>query len=182
MPKYLRLKNAGEVFFFTVVTFQRQKLFDDEPCRRLLAQTIKEVKNSHPFTIEAWVLLPDHLHCIWTLPPGDEDFSTRWRLIKGKFSRRASLWRRQEHLLNPSRRRRRETTIWQRRFWEHAIRDEKDFQNHFDYIHYNPMKHGLVRRVRAWPYSTFHRYVRQGIYPEDWGGEILFAGDDLFGE
>lgn len=120
--------------------------------------------------IDAWVLLPDHLHCVWTLPEGDLDFSSRWMAIKRAVSLACRDGNRREDLLNASKRARRESTLWQRRFWEHQIRDESDFARHVDYLHYNPVKHGHVRQPGDWPYSTFHRYVRAGLYAPDWGG------------
>jgi len=126
-----------------------------------------EVKSSHPFTIDAWVLLPEHLHCIWTLPQGDMDFSKRWGLIKAKFSKALS---------------RQNTSVWQNRFWEHLIRDDRDMQIHLDYIHYNPVKHGYVESPKDWPSSTFHRYVQEGLYPLNWGEGVSFNSADKFGE
>jgi putative transposase len=128
----------------------------------------------HPFKIDAFVLLPDHLHCIWTLPHEDRDFSKRWRLIKSDFSRQCVA----KHKTTPSasRLRKKEQAIWQRRFWEHQIRKETDFINHVEYIHYNPVKHRLVQAPKDWEYSSFHRYVREGIYDVEWGArkEITF--------
>jgi putative transposase len=133
----------------------------------LLKKTFKAVQTRHPFTIDAIVLLPDHLHCLWTLPPGDSDFSTRWMLIKSTFTRTCydplQTERRQSEILK------REQNLWQRRFWEHQIRDDEDMIRHADYIHYNPVKHGLVGSPHAWEYSSLHRCVREGIYPPDWG-------------
>ena len=114
------------------------------------------------------VVLPDHLHALWTLPPGDSDFSTRWMLVKSAFSRRYTQTT-ELRAPGPSRVRRREQAIWQRRFWEHQIRDERDLASHVDYIHYNPVKHGYVSAAKDWPYSSFHRYVRLGLCPLDWG-------------
>jgi putative transposase len=130
----------------------------------LLRESLRKVKAVHPFRIDAMVVLPEHLHCIWTLPPGDADYGTRWGLIKAGFSRGVS----SPEARSKSRKKRGERGIWQRRFWEHTIRGEQDFQRHFDYIHWNPVKHGLVERVADWPYSTFHRYALQGILPVDW--------------
>jgi putative transposase len=119
--------------------------------------------------MEAIVILPDHLHCIWTLSEGDDDFSTRWRQVKAAFSRQLpKTERRSQSRLNKG-----ERGIWQRRFWEHAIRDEVDHQRHVDYIHYNPIKHEYVTRVADWPFSSFHHFVRMGVYPGDWGGSGL---------
>ncbi len=111
-------------------------------------------------------MLPEHLHCIWTLPEGDGDFSLRWRLLKSHFSRHIPCG----EAVTASRQKRAERGIWQRRFWEHAIRNEGDLRNHLDYIHWNLVKHGLVDRVRDWPYSSFHKHVQQGYYDGDWGG------------
>lgn len=182
MPSYLRPRTAGGTFFFTVVTFERKRILTLESSRQILGQAIKEVQRQYPFYIEAWVLLPDHLHAIWTLPHGDTDYSIRWGLIKARFSKEGKAVFHGQRSANPSRIKRRETTIWQRRFWEHVIRDDQDFQRHLDYIHYNPVKHGLVARVGDWPYSTFHRYVREGFYPENWGEGVSFDQDDCFGE
>jgi putative transposase len=119
-----------------------------------------------PFESSAWVLLPDHLHTIWQLPENDGNYSLRWSLIKQEVTRRCG--GADNVQLTGSRRRRREGMIWQRRFWEHTIRDDTDFRNHIDYIHFNPVKHGYVKRPSDWPYSTFHRFVQERIYPEDW--------------
>ncbi|MCK9376060.1 MAG: transposase [Syntrophobacterales bacterium] len=182
MPRYLRPKTEGSIFFFTVVAFGRRKILTIENSRKILSNAVAEVRTQYPFSINAWVLLPEHLHAIWTLPEGDTDYSKRWGLIKAKFSKESKLLFHEEHSLTPSRNKRRETTIWQRRFWEHSIRDDEDFRNHIDYIHYNPVKHGLVQRVGDWPYSTFHSYVREGLYPENWGEGVSFSRDDSFGE
>ena len=116
---------------------------------------IKSVKGARPFHINACVVLPEHLHCIWTLPENDDDFSSRWREIKKQFTKLSGC-----------------RTIWQPRFWEHTIRDEVDYRRHTDYIYINPVKHGWVTRVQDWPFSTFHRDVRNGLYPVDWAGEL----------
>ena len=135
----------------------------------LLREVVRIVKQNHPFKIHGWVVLPDHLHCVIELPEGDVDFATRWRLIKMGFSKGLPRIER----LSKVRERRGERGIWQRRFWEHLIRDEADYQAHMDYVHINPLKHGLVRRVVDWPHSTFHRLVAIGVYPADWAGEGL---------
>jgi putative transposase len=122
------------------------------------------------------------MHCLWTLPPGDTNFPQRWGLIKAKFSQRAKEFLDRGEGQTSSGVKKREGTIWQRRFWEHIIRDDNDFQTHFDYIHFNPVKHGLVSRVKDWPYSTFHRNVRENIYSEDWADVPFFESDDEFGE
>ncbi len=130
--------------------------------------------SERPFVIEAFVLLPDHLHCIWTLPPDDADYATRWSMIKRGMSQKV------RNLiqvpLRMSQQNRGEIGLWQRRFWEHQIRDDADREGHVDYIHWNPVKHGYVRQVRDWPYSSFHRFVARGYYPLDWaGGSSAFA-------
>ncbi len=123
----------------------------------------------HPFHVEGWVVLPDHLHCIWTLPRGDDDFAMRWRLIRSGFSHALPAVERRSRV----RVYRRELGIWQRRFRVHLIHDEEDYRRHMDYLHFNPVKHGYVERVSEWPYSTFHRLVARGVYPPDWAGGNL---------
>lgn len=140
--QYRRAKTPGATYFFTVVTYNRQHLFKTDEIIQLLRQAFHTVKQRYPFEIDAIVLLPDHLHCLWTLPDADADFSTRWRLIKTYFSRyRPEDYKRQCSL---ARLKKKEQAIWQRRFWEHQIRDERDFRRHVDYIHYNPVSHQLV--------------------------------------
>jgi putative transposase len=182
MPRFLRLKSPGGTFFFTVVTFKRRRFLTDPRSRVILREVISEVRQKYPFTIDAWVLLPDHIHTIWTLPEMDTDFSKRWGLIKRGFSNKARNFLHHDFIMTDSKELHRECTIWQRRFWEHQIRDEEDLPRHLDYIHYNPVKHGLVANVADWPYSTFHRYVEQGLYPSDWGENITFDHDNNFGE
>ena len=166
MPDYRRLYQHGGTWFFTVVTFHRRPLLQEDYCVSLLSNCLEHVKQRHPFVIDAQVILPDHLHCIWTLPAGDTDFSTRWNLVKGEFSRRYG----QEFEAVPSsRKRRREQTVWQRRFWEHLVRDQEDFNRLCDYIHYNPVKHGLAKSPVEWPHSTCSDFVVKGLYPRDWG-------------
>ena len=171
MTEYRRYRIPGATWFFTVNLAERQGnrlLIDHVEVLRAAFVTVRE---RHPFQIDAIAVLPDHLHCILTLPAGDADFSTRWGLIKGNFSRRIEPGER----LSESRRKRGERGVWQRRFWEHCLRDDRDYQRHVDYIHWNPVKHGLTRSVRDWPYSSFHDYVRRGSYPADWGQDIDFS-------
>lgn len=182
MANYRRACEPGGTFFFTVVTCRRGIIFDKPESRRILREIVQEVRQRRPFTNDAWVLLPEHLHCIWTLPKETSDFSARWGLIKSGFSKRTRSLFHVEEWINDSKLKHRESTIWQRRFWEHQIRTEEEYQAYMDYIHYNPVKHGLVRSALDWPYSTFHRYVRLGIYPENWGGEIIEASEHQFGE
>jgi len=133
MPNYYRARD-GTAYFFTVVTWQRQPILCEEPSRRVLREVIQELQLSHPFTIEAWVLLPDHLHCIWTLPKGDSNYSLRWGWLKKEFTKRIR-GRIDTVCPTSSRQRHREAGVWQRRFWEHQLRDEADFAAHCDYIH-----------------------------------------------
>jgi putative transposase len=167
---YYRRVRFGNIFFFTLVSFHRRPILCDPTIRRSLRRAIGDVRETRPFWVDGWVLMPDHLHCIWTLPEGDSDFSTRWSLIKRSVSRFSPDIVPDSKLRNASVRKHRESTIWQRRFWEHLIRDDADFERHLDYIHYNPVRHGYVTRAVEWPYSTIHRYVRDGVYPVDWGG------------
>jgi putative transposase len=132
------------------------------------------VRDFAPFHIDAWVVLPEHLHCVWTLPEWDADYSGRWRMIKAGFSARmpAARYRSESKIAKG------EKGIWQRRFWEQTIRDERDYAVHVDYVHFNSVRHGLVARAADWPHSTFHRAVREGLYPADWGGGSSWAGID----
>lgn len=180
MATFRRSVVPGATYFFTVNTHQRRKVLTEPPFYSALKSALQQVKAERPFTIDAFVLLPDHLHCIWTLPPDDGNYALRWNLIK----RLVSQATRDDiaPALSASRRKRRESGLWQRRFWEHQIRDDLDFARHVDYIHVNPMKHGYVQRVSDWPYSSFHRYVRDGIYPHDWAGSASLDGGRDFGE
>ena len=168
MPNYRRTFVPGGTWFFTVNLLRRRgsNLLVREI--ELLRSSVRRVRAKHPFRIDAWVVLPEHMHCIWTLPPDDGDFSTRWRLIKHGVSRSLPRTERIADLRAANG----ERGIWQHRFWEHLLRDGTDFTRHFDYVHVNPVKHGYVRRVRDWPYSTFHRCVAGGIYPENWCGDM----------
>lgn len=172
MPEYRRAHVEGGIFFFTVVTYDRQPIFANATARGFLHQAWEDTCNRFPFETVAICLLPDHLHCIWHLPEDEWDFSTRWGQIKSQFSKKylKEIEPGQEH--NPSRDRRGEASIWQRRFWEHTIRDEEDLHTHLDYIHYNPVKHGYVTSPADWKWSSFLRFVKLGAYELDWG-----AGD-----
>ena len=181
MPNYRRADVAGGTYFFTVNTFHRRTFLVQDQARSSLREAIMEVRTTLPFTIDAWVLLPDHIHCLWTLPRGDTDFATRWRLIKTRVTQRCGEMFGNNQLLTERRKTKRQGSLWQNRYWEHLIRDERDFASHLDYVHWNPIKHGLVKHVADWPYSSFHRYVGAGIYPPDWAtGGIEIAG--TFGE
>jgi putative transposase len=169
MSDYQRVRIAGGTYFFTLVTFDRQPILNSEPARAGLREALRATRAVQPFRLDAICLLPEHLHCLWTLPAGDTDFSGRWNRIKGLFSK--LLLATNETPADPgaSRRRKGETTIWQRRFWEHFIRDDEDFRRHLDYLHFNPVKHGHVTRAADWPWSSFARYVRMGWYDAAWG-------------
>ena len=144
-----------------------------------LRESVRWVKQRRPFYIDAWVILPDHMHTVWTLAEGDADYSSRWREIKKRFSKSIEKTER----LSRVRKDKGERGIWQRRFWEHTIKNEKDYQRHVDYVHYNPLKHGLVNRVKDWPFSSFHRAVASGIYSTEWCGESLENNNQqMFGE
>jgi putative transposase len=179
MPDYRRNYVAGGTFFFTVVTHRRSQFLCRPEARHLFRSCIRTQLRNRPFKIDAVALLPDHLHMMWTLPRHDKDFSTRWSAIKGDFTRE---WLRQsgsEAQTTSGQRREGRRGVWQPRFIEHTIRDEDDFQSHLDYIHYNPVKHGWARSPKEWRWSSFHRYVRLGAYPIDWGrAAITFQGVD----
>lgn len=175
MVLYRRNRVPGGTYFFTVTLWNRRSSLlvdriDD------LRESVRHVLREKPFRIDAWVVLPEHLHAVLTLPPGDDDYSGRWKFIKGRFTHRLVAAG-----LPIAKNKRGEYALWQGRFWEHTIRDEADFAHHVDYVHYNPVKHGWVRRVRDWPYSTFHRDVAAGICPADWGGDISESPGD-YGE
>jgi putative transposase len=166
MTSYRRSKVAGGSYFFTLSLAERRSTLLVERID-LLREAIRTVRARHPFEIDAMVVLPDHLHCIWTLPENDSDYATRWSLIKGNFSRAVEPGERRRK----SRIARRERGIWQRRFWEHAIRDETDYNNHVAYIHINPVKHGHVARAVAWPHSSIHRHIEKGLCDPGWAAE-----------
>ena len=174
MQSYRRNLIPGGTYFFTVNLLDRSsRLLVDEIAT--LRASVAVARDRLPFRINAWVVLPDHMHCIWTLPPDDADYPSRWRMIKARFSRRMS-----DHApVSASRTSKGELGIWQRRYWEHTVRDARDFAAHVDYVHFNPVKHRYVARVADWPCSTFHRYVASGTYPADWGTEpeIQAAGE-----
>jgi putative transposase len=166
MTNYRRSDIAGASYFFTVNLADRSLSLLTKHIE-LLRHAFEYTRERHSFTVEAIVILPEHIHAIWTLPEGDNDFSLRWRLIKTVFSRSLP----QAEPRSDSRRRKAERGIWQRRYWEHLIRGDADFAQHVDYIHINPVKHGLVTSVADWPHSSFHRYVRVGMLPKNWAGK-----------
>jgi putative transposase len=172
MVRYRRNFVPGGTFFFTVTLADRTSsvLVDHVDALR---SAFRIARHERPFTIDAVVVLPEHLHAIWTLPPGDCDYSGRWKRIKAYFTHRLVVAG-----ASVERHRNGEYAVWQRRFWEHTIRNEADFERHIDYVHFNPVKHRLVNRVCEWPYSSFHVYVRRGSLPIDWAGD---ADNDVMG-
>jgi putative transposase len=174
--RYRRTDVAGGTFFFTVNLADRSsRLLIDHI--DLLRDAVRNVRRAHPFDFVAMVVLPDHLHAIWVLPAGDRDYPLRWSLIKSGFSRRLRMF---EPISQP-RRRKRERGIWQRRYWEHRIRDDADLERHVEYIHINPVKHGYVQAPVEWLYSSIHRYIRQGLLSPEWAGGDE-RGEAEFGE
>jgi putative transposase len=176
MVRYRRNFVPGGTFFFTVALEDRRSCALVDHIDSLRA-AFRITRSERPFTIDAVVILPDHLHAIFTLPPDDLDFSGRWRQIKSHFTRHVVA-----QGLAVERNPKGEHKLWQRRFWEHTIRDETDFARHFDYVHFNPVKHGLVERVCDWPHSSFHHYVRSELLPPDWAGTVGGANKLDFGE
>ena len=156
MADYRRVYSKGGCYFFTNVTANRKPILIKNI--QLVREAFQYARSRHPFIIDAAVILPDHMHCIWSLPENDDDYSKRWMLLKSYFSL---------HYPNKSNR-----NIWQRRFWEHMVRDVNDYNRHLDYIHYNPVKHGYVERAGDWEYSSFHKFVRKGLYGENWSEPI----------
>jgi putative transposase len=181
MPNYRRAYVPGGTFFFTVVTERRAKILCGTSARACLRRAFRNCRERWPFSVVTIVLLPDHLHAVWTLPKGDSDYPTRWGWIKKEFTKAWLAEGGLEQPISASRRHHRRRGVWQRHFWEHVLQDEADLERHCDYIHYNPVKHGLVACPSDWPYSSFHRWVRLGHYPPDWGcsssGPLKF--DDL---
>ena len=175
--RYRRSRIAGGTYFFTVNTYNRNRFLCIPENVELLRQAFRYTIQRHPTQIDAIVLLPDHLHSIWTLPVGDYNYSMRWRLIKSYFSRHCQ--DKYEGVVSKSRKTKQARAFWQHKFWEHTIRDDQDFIKHVEYIHYNPVKHGLVSAPKDWEYSSFHRYVKLGLYDKMWGmsEEILFDAD-----
>jgi putative transposase len=174
MSNYRRNFVPGGTFFFTVVTHERRPILVTEIGRKSLREAIQNVRERHPFEIVALVLLPDHLHTVWTLPANDSDYSSRWGLIKERFTREFMNRGGSEGTSTISRSSQRERAVWQRRFWEHTCRDEIDLKRCVDYLHWNPVKHGLARAVADYPWSTFHRFVREGEYEPNWGRDLSF--------
>jgi putative transposase len=171
MPEYRRVRIPGSTVFITLVTYNRTPIFLEPDARDIFRFAWKDTTRKFPFKTDAICLLPDHIHVLITLPENDNDYPLRIREVKRVFTKGYLLNHEEKHERNQSHKSKKESTLWQRRYWEHTIRDNNDYQNHFDYIHFNPLKHGLVENLSSWPWSSFHRCVRLGIYDEDWGGE-----------
>ncbi len=168
MRRYIRQRQPGGCYFFTLVTYDRNPTLATLNNVEKLRSAIAEVRKRMPFHIDAMAIMPDHLHCIWRLPENDDNYPVRWTQIKRRFSMSLS----PVEVISGSRTMKRERAIWQRRYWEHLIRDEEDWRRHMDYIHYNPVKHGLVARVHDWPYSSFAHCVAKGWYETNWGENV----------
>jgi len=168
MPDYRRSHVPGAAYFFTLVTHERRILFDSAISRQLLRDAIEAVRREMPFSIDGFVLLHDHLHTLWTLPNGDSDYSARRGKIKKHFTQSFLNAGGTDNVVSESKIAHRRRGIWQRRFWEHVIRDDDDYNRHLIYIHFNPVKHGYVACPHAWPFSSFHRHVELGNFAPDW--------------
>jgi putative transposase len=182
MPEYRRLFIAGGTYFFTFVTYKRQPIFNTSLARRLLRAAWLDVSRRFSFSTDAVCLLPDHLHCIITLPFDNFNYPMRLREIKRLLTRAYRSQKEDHFKKSTSRIKRSEATIWQRRYWEHTIRDEDDLYHHLNYIHYNPVKHDYVQKVSDWPWSSFHRFVKLGVYEKEWGEKIEDKFESQYGE
>jgi putative transposase len=168
MPNYRRAFLPGGTFFFTLVTHDRRPILCEPAARAMLHGAFDECRRERPFDLLAVVLLPDHLHAIWRLPAGDPDYASRWSFIKSAFTRGWLAAGGAESAVSASRRRNRRRGVWQRRFWEHCLRDQDDLNRHADYIHYNPVKHGFARCPHEWEWSSFERWMGANFYERDW--------------
>ena len=184
MPDYRRNYLPGGTYVFTCVTYKRRPILTTDLGRKCLRESIEKIKNDHPFTMAAIVLLPEHWHTVWTLPRGDDRYPLRWMRIKEEFSKAWLEAGGTELQQSESREKHRQRGIWHKRYWEHTVRDENDLERCVDYLHWNPRKHGLVRRVRDWEWSSFHRFVKEGHYDLNWGGTDPVPGweDPEWGE
>ena len=168
--RYRRANICGGTYFFTLVTFNRQQILCKEDNLFALINAFRYVKKKHPFALDAFVVLPDHMHCVVTLPDGDSNYPTRIRLFKSHFTRHCV---HNKGIESASRKAKNERTVWQRRYWEHLIKNDEDFRRHVEYIHYNPVKHGAVKSPKEWKYSSFNSYVKRGLYDAEWGNTVI---------
>ena len=168
MPNFRRRRIRGATYFFTVVTDGRRPILTTDLARPLLRDAIAATGTRWPFEIDAWVLLPDHLQAMWTLPHGDFDYSRRWAFLKKEFTKAYLAAGGTEATKTIGRVRDGRRGVWQPKFWEHTVRDDEDYARHFHYLHYNPVKHGLAGRVAEYPHSTFHRHVTEQRYTSSW--------------
>ena len=183
MPDYRRVKIQGGTYFFTLVTNHRYPIFTNINVTNLFLDAQQHIRNFRPFNLVAFCILPDHIHLLWEMPTNDADYSLRIGEIKKRFSRKYIHKHGNAVVKNPTQIKRGESGIWQRRFWEHYIRDEQDLARHIDYIHYNPVKHGLVNQVKYWAGSSFLDFVNKAYYDENWGPDEASAYDSrYFGE
>jgi putative transposase len=169
MANYRRIYENGGTYFFTIVTYKRARFLTTALAQKCLKEALRQTKRKYPFVLDAMCVLPDHLHCIWTLPANDHDYSRRWAFFKGFFTRLFITGGGQQGFLTAVRARKGEAAVWQRRFFEHNVGNDNDFYGHLNYVHYNPVKHVLVARPADWKWSTFHKYVKTGMYDADWG-------------
>lgn len=177
MVNYRRSRIKGGTYFFTVNLYDRSSSHLVTHINHL-RQSFHTVQKQRPFEIVASVILPEHLHMIMTLPDDDHNYPERWKAIKSRFTRALV----KDDVAGLTKNKKGEYNLWQRRYWEHQIKDETDLQNHVDYIHFNPVKHGHVARVVEWPHSSFHRYVKSGVIESNWGGESRMNGIGGYGE
>jgi len=178
--QYRRVYVPGGSYFFTLVTKKRRKILAEDSKIGILREAFRRIMEKQHFSIDAIAVLPDHLHCIWSLPPGDHDFSTRWRLIKTWFTKHCDVTFRENS--DNSGMKKENQSVWQHRYWEHLLRDQEDFNRHVEYIHYNPVRHGYVSRPFDWQYSSFRRYVKNGIYSENWGDTGMEFSENIGSE
>ena len=170
--RYRRVQITGATYFFTLVTFEREPLFAAEGAVELRRNALAKIQRQRPFVIEAEAVLPDHIHMLWTMPDGDADYATRIRLAKTAFTK-SFAQNQSVAATSKSRSAKGEREIWQRRYWEHTIRDERDFQARLDYIHYNPVRHEFAATPADWPYSSFSAWVGKGVYDPGWGSDAV---------
>ncbi|HUY31614.1 MAG TPA: transposase [Pirellulales bacterium] len=180
MSDYRRYYVEGGSYFFTIVLYHRRRLFSNVANVEYLRAALRDVRSECPFKIVAAVVLPDHMYFVWTLPPGDDKYSQRIGRMKASFTKALRGPGYVPSGVSRSRRKHRESDVWNRRFWEHTLRDEDDLKRHLDYIHYNPVKHGWTTCPHLWPYSSFSTWVKGGEYELDWGCQCSGRTPEMF--